>query len=644
MKRTLYTTFALALFFILPTISKAAELPIEAFSEPSDASYVRLAPDGKNIAFVARINTPDMVGRVISVVNVDTKERKNYGFTDNSKFRYYGLDWLNNETLNLRVEHTVLKGKTTSFDTRMYKLDIATGATDDLVPNTLFSKQGNWTPNYYGYVVDNIDADPDHFLFATTTEKSYGTEIYLISLKGDEPVLVQNGVNRYYSWMTDQQSRVRLASANRGRDKVRIVLRDINGSSFKTLWEFDIDSNEEIIPIGFDFDPNILYIKAMLDDRWVIYKVDLADSNLARTLIYDNPDEIPLGTIRYSTSKKKAVGVYKGEGQGFTFWDKEHQKLYETINRALPDLENDFYDLSLDENRLLVYSHSDVESGAYYVWDRTTKTVDLLAFRNEALSPELMTKQVHTKFTTRDGLEHPVMYTFPKGEKEKKPTLIVLIREPGLLFVEGFYTRAQFLANRGYNVVHANLREPDSKDKAYLNSGIVGWGADSINDLDDLAKQLSKNDAVDAENICILGDRYGGTIALATAAQAEYPFKCVISIGGVTNLRDYLKFKRNYNSYGRHSRIIGEKIRYSMKYSPNELVENIKTPVLLVHGEVDKMVEASQSRELYKSLVANAAPVKYVEIEGAANNMDKAGETRQLYESIEGFLDEVTSE
>jgi len=644
MRKTLYTTFALALLFGQPTTIKANELPVSAFSKPSDVFNVSLAPNGKNIAYIARVDTPDMVGRVVSVVDVDTKERKTYGFTDNSKFKYTGIDWLNSKTLRLTINYAVLKGKTTSFDTRMFKLDIDTGKMDDLVPDSLFSKRGNWKPYYYGYIVDKLDADPDHFLFATTTAESYGTEIYLISLQGDEPVLVQKGINRYYGWMTDQQSRVRLAKANRGRDKTRIVLRDINGSSFKTLWEFDLDSEEKVVPIGFDFDPNILYIKAKLNDRWVIYKVDLNDPNLARSLVYDNPDEKPLGTIRYSASKKKVMGIYKGPGQGFIFWDEEYKKIYQTINRALPDLENNFYGFSRDENRLLVYSSSDIESGAYYIWDRTAKTVDLLAFRHEALSPELMTKQVHTKFTTRDGIEQPVIYTFPKGAKEEKPTLIVLVREPGLLFVNGFYNRAQFLANRGYNLAHLNLRGPDSKDEAYRNSGIVGWGADSITDVIDLAKKLSNNDAVDADNICILGSRYGATIALATAAQAKFPFKCVISIGGVTNLRDFLKFKRSYNSYGRHKRIIGEKMQYSMKYSPNELVEEIKIPVLLIHGGADKMVEASQSRELHRSLVTNSAPAKLVEIMGATHNMDKADETRQLYEAIEHFLSGVMSQ
>ncbi|MFT5611309.1 MAG: dipeptidyl aminopeptidase/acylaminoacyl peptidase [Polaribacter sp.] len=524
--------------------AEAKRLPIESFAKQADMSSTRLAPNGERLAFIARFKSSDKNGYVVSVLDIATNERKNYGFTDNSKFQYYGVDWLNDITLRLRLEYPIQRRNTLSFETRMFKLNVETGVMDSLVPENLFSQGGRWAPTYYGYIVDNLESDQDHFLFATTTSESKGNEVYLISIKGDKPVLVQKGINYYHSWMTDQQSRVRLAESSNVRERNRIVVRDVDGNSFRTLWEFDADSNDEVVPMGFDFDPNVLYFSAKLDNRWVIYKADITDEKLTRTLVYDNPNDDVLGGIRYSRLGKRAIGVYKGAGQGFIFWDEEYKKLNRTLSKALPDLENNFYDFSRNEQQLLVYSSSDIESGSYYVWNRDTKRVELLAFRYKDLAPDQMSKQTYSSFTARDGVERPVTYTFPKNVQDSKPTIITLTREPDYVFYKSFSKRAQFLANRGYNVAQINLRDPKDKGEEYRESGIVGWGTDSIKDVVDLAKELSRSKAVNPDNICILGERYGAIIALVAAASDEFTFKCVVSIGGITDLRDFVRFKR----------------------------------------------------------------------------------------------------
>ena len=617
------------IFALFMANASANRMSIEGFAKQPDIYGPSLSPDGKHIAFIVRVETGELKGNAIAVLNVDTKKQKNYSFTNNGKSKYRSVNWLNDKTLMVRIEHQTGKGRFIGFNTRLFKLDIKTGDLDSLVHP------------YRGYIVDYIDDDPDHFLFATRTRRSRGQAVFLGSVKGDKPLRIQKGINYYHSWMTDQQTRLRLAKSSNVRARNRIVHRGVEGSSFRTLWEFDADSNRKIIPIGFDLDPNILYFKAILDDRWVIYKTDVTDSNLPRTMVYDNPNDEILGDLIYSRSTKQAMGVYKGPGEGYMLWDSAYKNLSQTLDKALPGQDNYFYGFSKNENRLLVYSSSDIESGSYYIWDRAAKSVDLIAFKNNDLPPELLVKQVHSRIVARDGKERPVTFTFPKGGSANKPTLIYLGTEPGYLFRKGFINQSQFLANQGYNVVQLALRDPLDYEEKARDLGVVSWGPDSINDVVDVAREISKLDAVDKHNICILGERYGGTIALTAAASEEFDFKCAISIGGVTDFRKHMKFKRSYNSYWRHKRYVGEKMQYSMKHSPIELADKLKVPVLLAHGEKDKMVEVSQSQNLRDKLEKFNVPITYKEIEGAGHNMDRNNERLELYMTIAGFLDNV---
>ncbi len=56
--------------------------------------------------------------------------------------------------------------------------------------------------------------------------------------------------------------------------------------------------------------------------------------------------------------------------------------------------------------------------------------------------------------------------------------------------------------------------------------------------------------------------------------------------------------------------------------SPKFLAEQIKTPVLLIHGELDRRVSISQSEDMYRQLARLGHPVIFIELDGESHFLE----------------------
>ena len=142
------------------------------------------------------------------------------------------------------------------------------------------------------------------------------------------------------------------------------------------------------------------------------------------------------------------------------------------------------------------------------------------------------------------------------------------------------------------------------------------------NDLTDAVTELSKQGIVDSSRVCIVGASYGGYAALAGAAFTPDVYKCAVSINGVSHLPKMLSADKE--RYGRKSWVLdywnknildGDFDRNSLKeISPYFSAQNIKAPVLLIHGEDDTVVEYNQSKLMRKAIKKNKGDVALITV------------------------------
>src|SRR5690606_35240530 len=74
------------------------------------------------------------------------------------------------------------------------------------------------------------------------------------------------------------------------------------------------------------------------------------------------------------------------------------------------------------------------------------------------------------------------------------------------------------------------------------------------------------------------------------------------------------------------------------KTSPVRMAEQIKIPVLLIHGDDDSIVPVSQSRIMAQALKKHNKNYEYIELEGGSHNLDYLPHRKQTFEAMEKFL------
>lgn len=72
--------------------------------------------------------------------------------------------------------------------------------------------------------------------------------------------------------------------------------------------------------------------------------------------------------------------------------------------------------------------------------------------------------------------------------------------------------------------------------------------------------------------------------------------------------------------------------------SPARLVEQVKIPILLLHGADDAVVPVDQSRLMASRLKKFNKVHEYIELEGGSHHLDYLPHRKQTFEAMEAFL------
>jgi dipeptidyl aminopeptidase/acylaminoacyl peptidase len=196
-------------------------------------------------------------------------------------------------------------------------------------------------------------------------------------------------------------------------------------------------------------------------------------------------------------------------------------------------------------------------------------------------------------------------------------------------------------ANRGYAVLQMNFRGSSGFGFDFMKSGLKQWGLQMQDDITDGVHWLTDNGIADKKRICIVGASYGGYAALMGAATTPDLYRCAISFAGVSNLIDFLKFRRHFVNKKVVEQQIGSLFKDADQMratSPQNLVDRIKIPVLLVHGSNDPIVPVGQSRDMAAALKKAGKPYQYIELEEGDHWLSSYDHRLRLFQEMEKFL------
>ena len=270
----------------------------------------------------------------------------------------------------------------------------------------------------------------------------------------------------------------------------------------------------------------------------------------------------------------------------------------------------------LSDQKWIVSYESDEGPTHYYLYDRASTTATFLFSEQPGLDAFTLTKMQPISFQARDGLEIHGYLSLPNSEPGKRlPTVLYVHGGPHQRDRWGFHSTVQWLANRGYAVLQVNYRGSTGYGRKFVHAGYKEWGGKMHDDVIDGVDWLIKEGISDPKRIAIMGASYGGFSTLAGLTLTPDVFAAGVSSVGISNL---ISHHDNYPPYWSKARFrirVGdpEKERDLLNSrSPLSHVEQIKAPLLIVHGANDVRVKASESEQMVAAMRAADKPVEYV--------------------------------
>jgi dipeptidyl aminopeptidase/acylaminoacyl peptidase len=173
----------------------------------------------------------------------------------------------------------------------------------------------------------------------------------------------------------------------------------------------------------------------------------------------------------------------------------------------------------------------------------------------------------------------------------------------------------QQMAANGYIVVAPNRRGLPGFGKEWLEQISGDYGGQNMKDYLSAIDELAKEPFVDADKLGCVGASYGGFSVYWLAGHHEKRFKAFISHDGMFNLeQQYLETEEMWfvnwdlgGAYWDKSNAIAQR---SYANSPHLFVDKWDAPILVIHGEKDYRILASQGMSAFNAAVLRGVPAQ----------------------------------
>ncbi|MDD7940347.1 alpha/beta fold hydrolase [Actinomycetospora lutea] len=248
------------------------------------------------------------------------------------------------------------------------------------------------------------------------------------------------------------------------------------------------------------------------------------------------------------------------------------------------------------------------------------------------------------RFTARDGLPLHAFLTLPVGvRREGLPLVLVVHGGPWAHDTWGYDPEAQFLADRGYAVLHVNFRGSTGYGKRHITAAVGELAGAMHDDLVDAVRWAVAEGVADPDRIGIYGGSYGGYAALVGVTVTPDLFAAAVDYVGISDLANFMRtlpeFARPHLTTNWY-RYVGdpadpEQEADMLARSPITMVDRIRTPLLVAQGANDARVVQAESDNIVTSLRRRGVPVEYLVAQDEGHGFANPENQFRLYRAIE---------
>ena len=454
------------------------------------------------------------------------------------------------------------------------------------------------------------------------------------------------------SWLLDQQHQPRLITTYlAGRQKVH--WRKTDADPWTEVADFDPLVEAGFQPWLVDGSGRVMVTSRMGGDMTGLYEFDPVAKRVDPQPLVSVAgfDLNPVSEVDPATGQ--LLGLHFSADRPMSYWfDSGLQKIQNGLDAALPaGRSNRLYCGRCSSTRFFVVrSSSDKQPGEYFLFDRSKSSLEPIGAARPWIVEASQGRRSFHRVTTRDGLQMPVYVTHPPGAAADAalPAVVLVHGGPWVRGGDvGWEAEAQFLASRGYRVLQPEFRGSEGYGFRHFRAGWKEWGRAMQDDLVDAVQWAAKERLLDPAKVCVVGASYGGYAALMGAIASPGVYRCAASFAGVTDIG--LMYSIPWSDISEASRrysmpvVIGDPVKDADRLamaSPLKRVAEIKIPLLVAHGGVDRRVPIAHSREFVAAARRAGVRVEQVDYPDEGHGFFKPANQLDFYGRLERFLAE----
>lgn len=226
-----------------------------------------------------------------------------------------------------------------------------------------------------------------------------------------------------------------------------------------------------------------------------------------------------------------------------------------------------------------------------------------------------------------DGAVHPTLETFPAHDgltltgwlfrpagAGPHPTVLWFHGGPEAQERPGHGPLFQSLVARGIAVFAPNVRGSSGFGRTFVNADNGRLRHAAIEDVRSCVTHLVTTGVAAESRIGIMGRSYGGYLTLAALTRFPDLFAVGIDVCGMSDFHTFYEHTEPWIAAAAVSKY-GDPITdrdLLTELSPMTHIDNLRTPLLIVHGENDSNVPVIEAAQLADALAARGVPHRYL--------------------------------
>ena len=473
----------------------------------------------------------------------------------------------------------------------------------------------------------------------TTTGEFPINLLFKIAVNGSsKPVLINNPYELWAEWIETPKGIIAIIPVDSVThpDRVldyKIVLYNRLANHYSTLIEKK----------GFGYSS----INLSPDGNWITYvetSTSIVRNGTLKILNLNNFDmiEVPMDRvvtqIKWSENSESIYFTAQDRGGApFFVYNIKAKKVKQITSEVDGILGFDVKDGNLIYSKTCINNPSEL-----YVNDLEGKLESIFTNENSTwLVGKSISKPIKKSFINKKGqrVEYWVMKPINYQTGTQYPLVVDIHGGPSAMWGTGeasMWHEFQYYASKGMGVVYGNPRGSGGYGSDFLAANVKDWGAGPMSDIMQMTDLAVKEGWVDTTQLAVTGGSYAGYLVTWMLGHTNR-FKVACSQRGVYELSTFFgegnAWRLNPRYFGGYpwektTRVILD------RESPLTYVQNIRTPLIIFHGENDLRTGVIGSEMLYKSLKILGRDVEYVRHPDASHEITRAGNNRQRIDQM----------